>query len=304
MAEVLVTALVLVLIIVLGYVIKRIGWVSAADFPMFSRIVLSVTLPCALITSFNTFDISPDLLVLALVGVVINLVQQLAGFVVERRRGTQAQAFGVLNVGSYNIGLFAIPYVSSFLGPASIVHASIFDVGNALTGAGVGYGWGMSLSRGEAMVRVGAFVRQMFKSPVFVTYLTLLIMRLLDLTLPPQVITFTSTVGAANTFLAMLMIGIGLELQLTRTKYRSAAKFLGIRYLLSALAALTVWFLTPFDDTVRTVLCMLFFAPMAAMTAGFTSEAGGDVELSTFMTTASVLVAIVMMPLVFALLSA
>jgi len=61
--------------------------------------------------------------------VVINLVQQVVGFVVGRRRGTQAQAFGVLNVGSYNIGLFAIPYVSSFLGPASIVYASVFDVG-------------------------------------------------------------------------------------------------------------------------------------------------------------------------------
>ena len=64
MGEIAAKAASLILIIVIGYVIKRIGWVSAADFPKFSKIVLRITLPCALITSFNTFDITYNLLFL------------------------------------------------------------------------------------------------------------------------------------------------------------------------------------------------------------------------------------------------
>ena len=53
MNDVVVKALVLVLIIALGFGVKRLGWVRASDFGVFSRVVLGVTLPCALATSFN-----------------------------------------------------------------------------------------------------------------------------------------------------------------------------------------------------------------------------------------------------------
>ena len=52
----------LMLIIAIGYGIKRRGWVSASDFPIFSNIVLRITLPCALAVSFDTFELTPALL--------------------------------------------------------------------------------------------------------------------------------------------------------------------------------------------------------------------------------------------------
>lgn len=296
MQEILLRALSLVLIVGLGNLIKHAGWVKASDFPIFSAIVLRITLPAALITSFNEFEVTTGLLFLAAVGLGVNLVQAGAGYLMNRRRGPDNQAFGVLNVGSYNIGAFATPYISGFMGPQSMIYASVFDIGNALAAGGVAVGWAKHIAREDRATTPLTFVRDMFSSPVFVTYLVLLVMGLLSLRFPPQVITFTSIVGAANTFLAMLMIGIGLELRLPRHRLASAVRHLAVRYGLACVFAVVTWFGLPVGEEIRIVLCMLFFAPIAAMISGFTAEVDGDVEVSTFMTSVSILVGIVMMP--------
>jgi len=99
----------------------------------------------------------------------------------------------------------------------------------------------------------------------------------------------------------MLMIGIGLEIALPSHKYLAAARHLGVRYGLSTCFALAVWWM-PLDHFVRIVLCMLLFAPMPSMTAGFVAEAKNDVELSTFITSLSIVVGIVVMPLILVVL--
>ena len=302
MGEIAAKASSLILIIVIGYVIKRIGWVSAADFPKFSKIVLRITLPCALITSFNTFDITSNLLFLTAIGLLANLILQITGYLVNQRKGGIAQAFGIINLGSYNVGAFAMPYIAGLMGPQSIIFASLFDVGNSFGAAGIGYGWSRSVADEKQKTTLGGFLKLMFLSPLFDTYLILLLMRLLGLQLPDEVITFTSTVGGANTFLAMLMIGIGLELGLDAHRFKLAFKYLAIRYGFSLIfSILTVLFL-PVSMVVKTILCMLFFSPIASMATGFTDEAGGDVETSAFMNSVSILIGIFALPLVLAVM--
>ena len=302
MGEIAAKAASLILIIVIGYVIKRIGWVKAEDFPKFSKIVLRITLPCALITSFNTFDIASNLLFLTAIGLIANLVLQITGYLVNQRKGGIAQAFGIINLGSYNVGAFAMPYIAGLMGPQSIIFASLFDVGNSFGAAGIGYGWSRSVADEKQKTTLGGFLKLMFLSPLFDTYLILLLMRLLGLQLPDEVITFTSTVGGANTFLAMLMIGIGLELGLDAHRFKLAFKYLAIRYGFSLIfSILTVLFL-PVSMVVKTILCMLFFSPIASMATGFTDEAGGDVETSAFMNSVSILIGIFALPLVLAVM--
>ena len=122
----------LVAIIALGYLVKRLGWLRGEDFRVLSTIALRITLPCALIVSFDSFEITPSLLWLSVFAFVVVCGGQVVTWIVERRRGPGAQAFGVLNVSSFNIGLFVIPYLGVFLGPQAVVIASMFDVGNAL----------------------------------------------------------------------------------------------------------------------------------------------------------------------------
>ncbi len=303
MLTILAKAISLVVIIGLGFGMKKLGWFKASDFSTFSKVVLRVTLPCALATSFNTFEVVPSLLGLTLFAFLACLVQQVVGYL-QARRGTPVQrAFGILHGGSYNIGAFAMPYLSAIIGPAAIVYASLFDVGSSLATAGVGRSAAHAVARPQDKTTVMSVVKILFTSPVFDTYLVLVLMRLFHIQLPDVVIGFTSLVGAANPFLAMFMIGVGLEIALPRHHLSTAVKGLVTRYVFSIGLALVAWFLLPFSPEVRVVVVLLFFAPIAAMVPGFTSEIDGHVGTATFMNSVTILIAIVMLPTLYLLLA-
>jgi predicted permease len=297
-------ALSLVLIVSIGFGMKRLRWVKAEDFSMLSKIVLRVTLPCALATSFNQFEIVPALLGLTLVAFLINIAQQAVGYL-QQRRGTAVQrAFGILHGGSYNIGAFALPYLSAFIGPIAIVYASLFDVGSSLATAGVGRSAAHAVARPHVKQTPLSVAKLLFTSPVFDTYLALVVMRLLHFQLPSVVIGFTSLVGAANPFLAMFMIGVGLEVALPRHRLSTAVRGLITRYVFSITIATLVWFFLPFEHQVKVVVILVLFAPIAAMVPGFTSEVDGHVGTATFMNSVTILIAIVAMPTLYLVLSA
>ncbi len=302
MIDTVVRALTLVLVVVIAQLFKRAGWATTSDFTLLGRMMMYVTLPAALATSFNEFEITTQLLWLAVIGVGVNLVLQGAGYLMERPRSRQAQAFAILNTGSFNVGAFATPYIAMFAGSSAIVYSSIFDVGGAFAAAGVAYVWAVSRSREGRRTSPGEVVRLLASSPVFVTYMVLLALRLSGVVLPEPVIVVTSTIGAANPFVAMFMVGVGLELRLDRAKYGAVARFLALRYAIVAIAAVACWFLLPFPAEVRAVLVVVLAAPVASMMAVFTADVGGDVELSTFITSVTVLVAIVAMPVLYLLL--
>ena len=126
MVEIAVKALSLVAVVGLALVLKRVGWASIRDFPLVSRLVLSVTLPCALLTSFNEYTLDTALLSLVLIGLVATSAQQVIGYLLARRRGRREQAFAVLNSGSFNIGALACPTCPGSWArrPSSMPHCS------------------------------------------------------------------------------------------------------------------------------------------------------------------------------------
>lgn len=303
MKEVLVQALSLIAIIVLGQIIKRLGWLGREDFPKLTRLMLTVTLPAILITNFNTFHVEFTLLYIILIGFLSNKIHAGLGYFFSRKKGTSAQVFAILHNGSYNIGAFAMPYLNAFLGGTSLIYSSLFDIGNALSAGGTNYSWALGLAKGEKFT-FKTFVRRMFRSPVFVTYCFLLLLQLFNLKLPAEVINFTSIVGAANTFLAMFVIGLGLDLKLGREKIGYAAKLLLQRYAAATLMLLATWFWLPAPAHVRQVISVLYFSPLAAMASGFAAETGSDIELSAFVNSVTIIVGIIVMPLIIILLPA
>ena len=93
-------------IIFLGYVLKRIGFFKEDDFKILSKIVLKITLPAAIVCSFSGKEIDPRMLSIALLGLGGGLVYMGIGWLLNRPRGRNQQAFEILNTSGYNIGNF------------------------------------------------------------------------------------------------------------------------------------------------------------------------------------------------------
>jgi len=283
-----------VMIIVLGYFLKRIGFFKQADFNLISRMVLNITLPCAVITSFEELSLETSLLILVGIGVVCNLVMIGTGYMVSRRRTHTEKAFNMINFSGYNIGCFTLPYVQNFLGPAGVVATCLFDAGNSVLCTGGTYSIASAVANKEKTT-VAPFLKKMFSSVPMDTYLIMLALSLLHITLPKGVTSFTGIVGQANGFLAMLMIGIGFELQLEKSQVAKILKAIMIRYGMAVLFAAGFYFLLPLPLEVRLVLVLIAFAPISAVCTAFTQKCGGNVAMSSTLNSLSILISIVLM---------
>ncbi|MCD8318659.1 MAG: AEC family transporter [Paraprevotella sp.] len=295
MEAILIKVMAFVLIIALSYVLKRVGFFKTADFKLISNIVLKLTLPCAVISNFNRINVESSLFELVLVGVLCNLLTIGIGYLAAFNKGRNERAFNMINYSGYNIGCFTMPYIQSFLGPSGVVATCLFDAGNSLRCTGATYSMAASVARIGDRPTVALFFRRMFASIAMDVYILMVILVWLHIKLPPAVTAFTDTVGEANPFLAMVMIGVGFELHPSRKNILHVGSVLLHRYLVAAILAWLFYHYAPFSPEVRKILTLIAFAPVSAVCAIFTAKCKGDVALSCTINSLTIVLSVIFM---------
>ncbi len=301
MLELLTRAAAFIGIIILGFFLRKIGLFKEDDFRVLSNIVIKITLPAAIITSFSQNQIQTDMLILALLGFGGGAVYMLLGFLVNLRRSKEQRAFEVLNLPGYNIGAFALPFTQSFLGPIGVVATCLFDTGNAFICLGGSYSVATMIKDGSGF-SVKRLLKALGKSVPFLCYLIVVPLNLLRIQLPQVVLECAGIISNANAFMAMLAIGVGFKLSGDRSQVGSIIRILGIRYGLAAVLALVYYFLLPFQLEVRQALVILAFSPIGSAVPPFTRELGGDVGLSSAVNSIAIVCSIVIMLLLFGIM--
>ena len=291
MLDILMRAGSFVAIIVLGFLLKKIGFFKQSDFTLLSRITLRITLPCAIILSFAGKEIDPALFALPVIGLGCGLLYIAAGFLMNRKSTPDKRAIEMLNLAGYNIGTFVIPFAQSFIGAMGVMTASIFDIGNAVICLGGAYSLADMVKAGSGF-SVKRIVKALMRSVPFMTYMIMLAMNFLRLPVSEFVLSVATIGSNANAFMAMLMIGVGFHLEANRAQLSTLGRLLAVRYAFAAVFALCVYFLTPFALEVRQVLVILAFAPIGSAIPGFTEELKGDVGLSSALNSLSIVISI------------
>ena len=97
MGEVLIKAGALVLIIVLGYGLKRAGFFKVTDFTFLSKVVINLTLPGAIVTNFSKISFEAQLLWLVVIGIACNLVMIGVGYLTALHDTKTEKAFWLIN---------------------------------------------------------------------------------------------------------------------------------------------------------------------------------------------------------------
>ncbi|MDR4185511.1 permease, partial [Bacillus subtilis] len=120
----------LLLIILAGYLLKRFGILGPKDYRVVQSLEFDLVLPGAIIYSFATNPHQPNLLLISVFSFVASLLPPLAMYLTSRHRPIAERAFLMLNGGGFNIGCFSFPMVQAFLGPAALIPAAMFDIGN------------------------------------------------------------------------------------------------------------------------------------------------------------------------------
>lgn len=291
MIDVLIKAFSFVFVIIIGYLLKQRGVLQRSDIIALSRIMMNITLPAAVITGFVSFKVDHSLLILVLLGLGCNILLMGAGYFIARNSPDDKKAFYMINSPGYNIGCFTLPYVQSFLGPAGIVATCLFDAGNSIICTGGSYVAASHATGRSAGLK--STVKRLFSSVPFDVYMLLLITALCGLHLPSQVMLITSTIGNANPFLAMLIIGMMLEININRAALANVLRVLLIRYSIASAFAVLFYYYTPFPLEIRQVLAVVVFSPVSSLAPLFTSRFSGMfASVSSFTNSVSVIISI------------
>ncbi|WP_298564464.1 AEC family transporter [uncultured Phascolarctobacterium sp.] len=305
MEQVMTKALAFVIIIAFGYLLKQRGFFKPDDYKLIAKIVLNITLPCAVITSFAAFKMEYTLFVLTLIGFLGNLLMIVWGFMLTRYQTNAAKIFYVFNLAGYNIGCFTLPFAQSFLGPFAVVATCMFDVGNSIMCTGGTYALASGLVHtGEKYepVTLRSVAAKLLSSVPFVVYVLMLVSALFEVHLPQPVYTLTGLIGSANTFLSMLMIGMMFEMTLDLKKLKQVREVVLYRYVFGVALAWVCFYHAPLNAEVKEVLALVFLAPSTAIAPIFIARMGGNVELAGFANSITIVISIILMTLFFTFL--
>ncbi|WP_332447207.1 AEC family transporter [Sphaerochaeta sp.] len=279
-------------LIILAYVLKRLGIFTQRDGTTLSNITLNITLPAAIIASFNTFTMDYSLLLLILTGIGVNVVLMGISYLAMHRTNSQLKAYALLCGSTYNIGNFAFPFVQALSGPTALVAASLFDLGNALMTTGLTYSLAASTA-GGTRPDTKDLVKKLFTSVPFITYLLMLGLSFASIHLPAFLQNWMLAIGKANPIIAMLMIGFMLDIRFERSWIHYSLVLLSIRYVLAVAFAFLFIRFTDFAPVIKSTVALVVFSPVASSSVAFTDKISDQGKLASFTSSLSVMVSII-----------
>ena len=279
MAQVLLKASAYVFVIALGYILKRLRFFKPDDYKLILKITLNITMPAAVITNFAAFEFDFSLLFAVLLALGSNVLLWGLGYLFSMKKGRDVRVLYTINFPGYNIGAFTMPFVQGFLGPVGVVTTCLFDAGNAIMCTGGSYAL-TSRAAGAEGAEKPTFkqsIKKLFTTP-FCTYMLMLLMAIAGIAIPSWILPITNTIGSANGFMAMLMVGTMFEFNPDN--------------IAAALFASLFYFVLPFPLEIRQVLAIVAFAPGSAMSPAFTEKLKGNAALASFVGSVSILISV------------
>mgnify|MGYP004609124717 FL=1 len=294
MVDVLVKSLGFVFIIALGYILKKKGFFKAEDGLFFSKVVMNITLPAALIAGSSGMEISLVTITLIGLGFLANIVTAYMGKFLNHKKTPMQQALAMVNCSGYNVGNFSIPFAASFFDATGLMYLCMFDIGNAFMGLGGVYAIARNLVDGKGRLNIRSLCIALSKSIPFDVYLLLFVLSLFKITLPAPVTQIASMIGSANSFLAMLMIGIILEVHVTKQQAKAVGKILGIRYLGDLLLTVFV-LLLPLPMLAKKMVIIILFSPLSTISAVYSKMLDENDPTPAIANSISIIVSIVVL---------
>ena len=287
----------LLTIIAAGYLLKRIYVLKTDDAKVLAHVMIYLTLPEALISGFRNFSFQTGLLLLAFLAFSCNLILLCLGLLLTRGKPLEERALYALQISSYNIGAFVLPFVQSFMPTEGLVGASLFDAGNCPMNCGISYALVLSATSGKrvSLCFVG---RQLLQSPPFMTYMIMLLAQIFRIRLPDFLFRLAGGISPANMILAMLMIGVLLEPAIPRPYRAQVLRILAVRYSCNTLFACIIWFL-PISLILRQIAILSVMAPIPSMALIYSKKCGCNDAVCGLLSSLSLIISL---SIVFALL--
>ena len=253
----------IILLIALGYFLKRINYLKATDSQVLSTLVLNVTLPSLVIVNSNHADLNPSFSILPVMMIIYGVLAKIIVIWCFRKYNNQMRGSVGMMIGSMNIGLFAYPLVDAIWPGTGMVYFGMVDIGGAVIMFGLTYFVGSYYSEGSDQFNFKFLGLKLIQSVPLVTYIVMFTLNMANIHLPKVAIDFFSILGKANMPMSMILLGVMLSFTIDRAYLPIAIKYLCLHYGIGLGAGLLVhYFLPVSDQMIKTTLLITWLLPV------------------------------------------
>ena len=284
-------------IIGIGYLLKCLHVIKEQEAAILGRVILYLTLPAVIITSFSQSTSDRWMLLSLAIGFCGSALVLLATVLCTGKLDREARAMYALNCAGMNLGNITIPFLTSAL-PGAVVYAGMFATGDSFIALGGNYAVAeilLSRKSGNPFTRL---VRALLSSPPFLAYAIMAILVLCGVQLPAFFTDFCGTVGNANTLLCMLFIGLSLNFSRGKVNGRQVVAILLIRLAASVvLFTLAMTCLRSAPLLMRQAIAVSVFSAIPNVCLVYVSKLGLDTATAGLANTISSILAIPLLSL-------
>ena len=288
----------LFIIVMLGYVLCKLGYMGDKFDQKLSAIVIDISCP-ALILSSVMGDRMPDrTLILPLLGVgfLTYFVLLIFGFWVPRliTRNHDEQGMVGFALMFANVGFIGYPIVSSIFGPEAVFYAALLNMPNTF----FIFTAGVMLVRGEYSIK-RLNPKVLFSPAMLAAFLAALIVAL-GVRMPEVVARPVTMVGAITVPAALMVIGSSMARLPLRQIMGSAKVYVAsaVRLLVVPVAVYALFRVCGVSAVINDINTTVVAMPVAAFGTMFCMKYGRDPSLMTEITFVTTVASIATIPLI------
>lgn len=254
--------LTIIAMILLGYLMKRLGYFTEQDGGVIGRIVFNITLPSLVIVTLSKVEIEPSLMLLPVIMILYAVTAKGLVILLFINHHRHVKGSVGMMASALNIGLFAYPLVEQMFGAEGLLYFGMFDIGGSIVMFGITYIVGNYFSDGAEIFDLRYLALSLLKSVPLMTYMIMLILSLLHVKLPTFALDFFGIVSQANMPLSMLLLGIYLNFKVDQAYLPITIKYLLFHYGFGTVIGLLCYVFLPFNEMFRTTILIGLLLPI------------------------------------------
>ena len=289
----------ILLLIAIGYILRKTGRISLSTRKQLTSIVLSVVLPAAIISSFQigmTYEIFRSCWLVLAISLLIQCAASLLNRFVWKKMGTPAQQtclkYGLI---ASNAGFMGMPIAAAVYGEVGLLYASIFLVPMRIAM------WSSGLSMFAPGVTAKETMKKVLLHPCIIAIeigIVLMFAEFCGFTLPGVIDRTLSAVASCNTALSMFVIGAILaDVPFSALFDRLALYYSAFRLIVMPLLVLLCMHFGGAEPTVLGVCVLETAMPAASTTVMLAQNYQGDIEFASKIVFVSTVLSLFTLPL-------
>ena len=225
------------LMMLLGFILKYVGFFEKSDRDLISNIVLYIALPAMIFTNLRSANITHDMLFLPILGIITSILLLIPAYVYCRIRNYDKKTTWTILIASsiMNTGFIGFPVCLGVFGQAGFLNAVFYD----LSTSAMVVAYGIILAK-----KFSGNAREVIKNTV--TFMPLwavifgLIFNAFDIPLGYVLDTILNYLSDATIPMIMLALGISLDFSNVAENFTDSAVVAVIKLIVSPLIVFTL----------------------------------------------------------------